>query len=59
MDIGKNCKICNRIDFLPFYCKKCNANFCKYHYVSPEHNDICDIYVNKFPEPRKIIPIKK
>ena len=41
MDIGKNCKICNRIDFLPFYCKKCHYNFCKEHYISLQHDNIC------------------
>ena len=41
MDIGKHCSICNRIDFLPFYCKKCSSHFCKIHYISNEHDLKC------------------
>ena len=29
--IGNNCIICNKLDFLPFSCNKCNKKYCMDH----------------------------
>ena len=31
LDLGKNCQLCNQIDFLPFYCEFCDNIYCAQH----------------------------
>ena len=44
--LGKHCAICLQKDFLPFYCKKCNNNYCLDHKNSDDHNCIIDLNNN-------------
>lgn len=31
LDIGKNCYLCNQLDFLPFHCELCDHIYCSQH----------------------------
>merc|ERR1739845_181921 len=38
--IGEHCtfKTCNKLDYLPFKCVKCQITFCEEHYKPSQHN---------------------
>lgn len=38
MDLGKNCLLCNQLDFLPFHCEFCNKTYCSTHRSLEVHN---------------------
>lgn len=38
LDLGKNCYLCNQLDFLPFVCEFCDHTFCSLHRNVDAHN---------------------
>uniref|UniRef100_A0A0N4ZQW0 AN1-type domain-containing protein n=1 Tax=Parastrongyloides trichosuri TaxID=131310 RepID=A0A0N4ZQW0_PARTI len=44
-DLGKNCHLCNQLDYTPFFCNKCNKDYCSLHRF--KHScDMDDNYIN-------------
>lgn len=38
IDIGKNCSMCNQLDFLPFVCEFCKHVYCSSHRTTESHH---------------------
>lgn len=38
LDLGKNCYLCNQLDFLPFHCELCDHTYCSQHRNVDIHN---------------------
>lgn len=38
LDVGTHCAFCRQIDFLPFHCTYCNADFCSSHRSKESHH---------------------
>lgn len=38
LDLGKNCYLCNQLDFLPFKCEFCDHMYCSQHRNLDSHN---------------------
>lgn len=38
LDLGKNCYLCNQLDFLPFKCEFCDHIYCSEHRNADSHN---------------------
>ena len=52
IDIGKQCKKCNQLDYLPFFCSKCKEYFCVIH-----RNDHSCLYSKKEKKIKRTIII--
>ncbi|TID29712.1 hypothetical protein CANINC_001725 [Pichia inconspicua] len=48
LDIGKHCRICRELDFLPFVCHKCRFTYCSKHRDDYNEHD-CDGSKKKKP----------
>ena len=61
MDVGIHCSYgpCNRLDFLPFVCSKCQLKYCQDHRLSGTHGCVADVKPQQQQQQQQQQQIKK